>query len=663
MQRNEAINIIRQSWKQLYPADKSGKGIICPLCGNGSGETGDGIRENPRGKAGALHCFKCGFSGDVIDLIQQERGLSFPEALDAAAAELGIIIDSESSAGSYRAHQNATERPRIDFNAQQGENKPAAAPNQQSATESPQHDFRAYYAECVERLQAAPQAISYLQGRGISLETAARAGIGFDPEADPAGSGFTCPRIIIPTGRGHYVGRSIDPETAPKYRKLNSKDGSAGIFHERALYGDGLVFVTEGAFDALSVMELGAEAIALNSTSNANLLIDKLEKKPTGATLILCLDNDEAGANATEILQAGLTRLNISYVIASYKGKDPNEALTTNKEAFSAAIQKAQQEAARPDDVSAYIDGLMAGEISSFREAGEKKTGFPNLDAPEKAGGLYAGLYCIAAITSLGKTTFAAQIADQLATAGEHVLFFSMEQSRLEIVSKSIARRAAQKDAANAVSSLAIRRGYLPPQILDAADEYKADVAGRLSVIEGNFSCTTDYIAKYIRQYIQNNRVKPVVFVDYLQILQPEADARQQRREMVDTAITELKRISRELGLTVFIISSVNRSNYLTPIDFESLKESGGIEYTCDVVWGLQLQCLNDPIFTAEKKTTEKRERIREAKAEMPRKIQLVCLKNRYGISSYTADFEYFPQYDLFVPAQGQEPQQSKKRL
>ena len=32
-----------------------------------------------------------------------------------------------------------------------------------------------------------------------------------------------------------------------------------------------------------------------------------------------------------------------------------------------------------------------------------------------------------------------------------------------------------------------------------------------------------------------------------------------------------------------------------------------------------------------------------------PRKIELVCLKNRYGINSYSAYFDYYPRYDLFV--------------
>ena len=140
--------------------------------------------------------------------------------------------------------------------------------------------------------------------------------------------------------------------------------------------------------------------------------------------------------------------------------------------------------------------------------------------------------------------------------------------------------------------------------------------------------------------------------MDYLQILQPEKDERgrtQTTKETVDNTVTELKRISRENGLTVFVISSLNRSNYLSPVDFESFKESGGIEYTADVVWGLQLQCMNDDIFTNERKTIDKRKTVKAAKEAKPRKIELVCLKNRYGRCSYSAFFDYYPEFDLYT--------------
>ena len=655
MNREEAKQEIRRNWKRLYPADRSGKGIICPLCGSGSGSKGTGIRENPHSKTpGGLTCFKCSFSGDVLDLIQKERGLTFPGAVDAAARELNISIDAE-------PRRSPAEAAKREFAPEHGEEYPPRGKAAQGAFNAAQGaDYTDYYRECRERLSD-PAAVSYLTGRGISLETAAAAGIGFDPEADPAQSGHPAPRLIIPTTPGHYVGRAIDSSTAREFAKLNNRGGKPGIFMKPALYADpeSPVFVTEGAFDALSILEAGAAAVALNSTSNAALLLQELEAAPTRSTLILCLDRDEAGKRATAELKQGLQRLNISFVTADICGnaKDPNEALTTDKEKFSAAIKAAiAQTAARPDNVARYIADLMGGEIDQFKEAKDRRTGFPNLDA--QAGGLYAGLYCIAAISSLGKTTFAHQIADQVAAAGEEVIFFSMEQSRLEMVSKSLARITAQTDIAKAVDSLSIRRGYLPESVLKAADDYTAAVGERLSIVEGNFNCDISFIGEYIRQYIHRTGKKPVVFIDYLQILQPgEDNPKQQKREAIDSAVTELKRISREHGLTVFIISSVNRANYLTPIDFESLKESGGIEYTCDVIWGLQLQCLNDPLFDGEKHIKEKRQKVREAKDADPRKIELVCLKNRYGRATFSCSFDYFPKYDLFRPGAEPEPE------
>ena len=139
-----------------------------------------------------------------------------------------------------------------------------------------------------------------------------------------------------------------------------------------------------------------------------------------------------------------------------------------------------------------------------------------------------------------------------------------------------------------------------------------------------------------MRRYITRNGTRPVVILDYLQILQPaDSTRRQNLKETIDSTVTELKRMSREMDLTVIVVSSVNRQNYMTPIDFESLKESGGIEFTADVVWGLQLQCINEPLFERDKGIKEKRDRVKAAKAENPRKIELVCLKNRYGRSSY----------------------------
>lgn len=301
----------------------------------------------------------------------------------------------------------------------------------------------------------------------------------------------------------------------------------------------------------------------------------------------------------------------------------------------------------KPHSMSQYIDNLLTADIERMKAAGSRKTGFPVLD--KLSNGLYAGLYVIAATSSLGKTTLALQVADNLAAAGHEVLFFSLEQSRLELITKSFSRLLKQENN-ESVSSLTLRTGADSNSLQAAAKLYKSKIGDKMNIIEGNFGCNIDYISAYVREYISKNGTSPIIFVDYLQILQPSAEVKASTtRESIDQTVTALKRLSRDYGLTVFIISSVNRSNYMQPIDFESLKESGGIEYTADVIWGLQLQCLNEELFNEPNKIKNKRERIREAKSANPRQIELVCLKNRFGVANFTCKFEYMPDCDLFT--------------
>lgn len=336
---------------------------------------------------------------------------------------------------------------------------------------------------------------------------------------------------------------------------------------------------------------------------------------------------------------------------AAERGNGDNMSNTENTE------QQAQQQPApglfdgnsKPDSVKGYLYGTFGADLDHFQSFKDRKTGYSNIDALTS---LYPGLYVIGAISSLGKTTFTHQLGDQLAAAGDHVLYFSLEQTRLEMVSKGISRRTAQnsyKDGfSGAVSAIDIRRGSITEAVRQAAKEYAKDAENE-SVVECSFDTTIDTIVGYVTGYIKANDAKPVVIVDYLQIIRP-TDPRQTTKDAVDGHVRALKKLQTENDLVVIVISSLNRQNYLTPVDFESFKESGGIEYTADVIWGLQLAIMNGDLFDKKDKLKEKREKVKAAKLEVPRKIELVCLKNRYGRSSYSCGFNYYPQFDLFVP-------------
>lgn len=643
MTRDEARNEIRARYAEyLEPAKKRGT-YICPLCGNGTGSTGDGLAIDPHGDRLHLKCFnpRCNFYGDLIELYQQQHGCTQQEAFSGLYSYFNISID-EYTAEPQRQPQRAQK-----------------APQEVQYMQEVQKDYTEYYRECKARISD-PAAAEYLALRGLSPELAHRFWIGFDPAwRSPAAiergkNPPSSPRLIIPTSTSSYIARDTRPDVKD-YAKM--KEGEVQLFNTRDLYNadDRPVFITEGEIDALSIIEAGGLATALGSAANYKMLVDLLRDKRTNNTLILSLDNDDAGRKTSRELAAALQGLNISYISADIAAgyKDPNEALTADREAFTRAIRAAErQTAAKPDSMADYISRAFNEDVERFKTASIRKTGLPNLD--KVAGGIYPGLYVMGAISALGKTTLIHQIADQMAGAGEHVLFFSLEQSRFEMASKSLARITAYRNIRSAVSSLDIRKGNITLAVQEAQKVYAKMIAPRMSIIEGNFNCNISFIGDYVARYIKKNGRKPVVIVDYLQILDGMADQRQTTRDLVDTNVRELKRMSRNYDIPVIVISSLNRTNYLAPVDFESFKESGGIEYTADVVWGLQLDVMNDPLFDKDRHIKEKHEMVRNAKKENPRKIQLLCLKNRYGISSYTADFLYYPANDYFKPA-GQE--------
>ena len=114
----------------------------------------------------------------------------------------------------------------------------------------------------------------------------------------------------------------------------------------------------------------------------------------------------------------------------------------------------------------------------------------------------------------------------------------------------------------------------------------------------------------------------------------------------IDNILLKLKNFQRKTNTTFIVISSLNRQNYNTQISFQAFKESGGVEYSADVIFGLQLLLGKDDKGKDIPRTFEF---IEAAKKQIPRKIQLSCLKNRFG-ANFDVGFLYYPNVDFFEP-------------
>lgn len=300
-------------------------------------------------------------------------------------------------------------------------------------------------------------------------------------------------------------------------------------------------------------------------------------------------------------------------------------------------------------NVKAYLNKEFYEAIKQYSARDKVYSGFMSIDA-QAGPGLTPGLYIFGAGSSMGKTTFALQMADQIAESGGHVIYFTLEQSAFELVSKSISRIMARNDMATALTALKIRElGTDVTRIEEAVAEYNK-YCGNITIVECGFGVSITDIESYVEEYIKKLKITPVVIVDYLQLIKAPENVTGSKKELVDMYMELLKDLQLRHGLIVIAISSLNRSNYLSEVDFESFKESGGIEYGADVVWGLQLKVLSDQanLFATGGRINEKRIAFREAKKENPRRVELICLKNRSGEPVYECSFRYYPAFDFF---------------
>ncbi|MEB7811100.1 DnaB-like helicase C-terminal domain-containing protein [Staphylococcus xylosus] len=242
-------------------------------------------------------------------------------------------------------------------------------------------------------------------------------------------------------------------------------------------------------------------------------------------------------------------------------------------------------------------------------------------------GGLYQGLYVIGAMTSMGTTSLLKQITDQIAQQGKDVLFFSLEMSRTDLMSKSISREACIFD---------------DEASLDKGIERYGAYAKHVSIVEGIDGLTVEDISRIAKRHAQATGSAPIVVVDYLQLIAPSVtytDPQTADKQNMDRAALRLKHLSHDLNTAVFAISSINRHSYKAPVSMSSFKESGGIESLADVLIGLDFKTMLK---------NRNRVDIEHEKQKSPRNITLTILKNKLGETGCIVDYRYYPAYNLF---------------
>lgn len=576
-----------------------------------------------------------------------------------------------------------------------------ATPSRPQPTEAqdkePPADFSGYVKQCVNRLRAEPQdpAASYVVNylfneRGITPTHFKDYLIGYDPARNIVSSGketkgqkLTVRGLVFGNSNKGYNFRNIEQNADPSDRYRKGYKQAPAFFNAAGLYGSENrppLIVTEGEIDAITFIEAGADPLdvmALCSLGNRHFFIEELKRLKAAGTLkraiLLALDNDEPGKTATnEIMAELLGDIEIYNITSIYsEHKDANELWQSEDIVLRRRIKTAQEQPAAAYKIFMTEDGIdpeaeekaqraaLLAEYKSNSAAGHLKdfleslgtttgisTGFADLDR-KLGNGLHPGLYTLGAVTSVGKTTLALQIADNIAKAGEDVLIFSLEMSRHELMAKSISRLTyADKDpeakTTRAILDDDIHFNFESEVVFETAIEQYEKFAENIFIYEGVGDIGTEQIKEEVRRHIDITGRKPVVFVDYLQILSPN-DPRLSDKQNTDRATLELKRLSRDCNITVFAVSAFNRESYKLgsanngKVNITDFKESGAIEYGSDVLIGMEFSAAGTDDYSE-----------REEKQKDIRQINVVIMKNRNGKAWQDIAFTYNAMFNTF---------------
>lgn len=640
------------------------------------------------------HCFSCGAHYDIFDLIGVEYNItSETEKFKKTYEILGIDVEYKDYKKEY---SNTMNKIKNNIQAQQDKINKSYNEGQQEETSI---NITSEIEQAHNDLLNNQEALQHYYNRGLTIETIKKFKLGYAPAghnkllmnhpAHQQKNGTENYKYILPYRDeagiyNYFMAENENREQGSKYTKI--KGIKEPLYNKYYLQDNksnepAIIFITEGIYDTLSIEQAGGKSIAIGGVGY-NKLVEEIKESNGNYIFILLLDNDKAGKDTANKLGIELNKINIPFIYANNRltikekeevYKDTNEYLKANTGAFYEFIKNLITEAEEvyKQSLREYYKTSILNDVVNFidnirNEAENNKsisTGFKCLDSMLD-GGLIAGLYIVGAISSLGKTTFTLQVLDNIAKAGTDVLIFSLEMSKKELIAKSISRQtylysvSIDGTSTRAKTTRKLLDGNQHKNfnsddeaiLINAINEY-GSYAERIFIYEGVGNIGVEEVKRVVENHIKNTNKKPVILIDYLQILAPYNE-RYTDKQNTDKAVLELKRISRDYNIPVLVISSFNRENYNTEVNLASFKESGAVEYSADVLIGLQYSFMKEASTKAE---GEKRKFIQEqlkAVVESAGKGQAVnvdikILKNRNG-NKGEHPIKFIPMFNVF---------------
>ena len=207
-------------------------------------------------------------------------------------------------------------------------------------------------------------------------------------------------------------------------------------------------------------------------------------------------------------------------------------------------------------------------------------TGFPDLD--KMTAGLHkSDLIILAARPAMGKTSFALNLASNVAKRNKQVLFFSLEMNNEQLVDRLLSIN-------SGIDAWRIRSGNLKDTDYEKINEAMGQLDKYDLLIDDSVGLNISQLRTKARRANYHKNLDLIV-IDYLQLMSGMRSSYNEfnRVQEITEISRALKMLARELDLPIIVLSQLNRQ-VETREDhrpqLSDLRDSGSIEQDADLV-------------------------------------------------------------------------------
>lgn len=323
---------------------------------------------------------------------------------------------------------------------------------------------------------------------------------------------------------------------------------------------------------ALKISEKGG---AINSGWLFNLennMIQWVEAAPP-STWAKLLKKESAKQKAINVLKEGIESIN---------NISTNPLVEMDK--ISTALTKVSVSSASSEkfEIRNAIDNFKKDTVAIQQTEGSVaaiSSAYPSIDTFTQ-GWAPTHLITIGARTGIGKSVFAINNAIAALQQGKSVLFFSLEMTEREVISRMV----------SSLSMVPIHKIEKAEQLTPEEDELVNDalefIANSKLTIDTEPHVTIDYLKRTSIREAQSEQGLDFIIIDYLQLI--ENNGKKNRQEAVSEVSRSVKILAKTLNVPVMVLVQVNRERREEEGDqipkLHDIRESGAIAQDSNVV-------------------------------------------------------------------------------